>query len=125
MPKPSRTPRLSAPVPQFQIVVARGLIHGDVMQGRSSTGEPLCSFDLAVDDARGRCLIPISWRGVESPGLDHGDAVAVRGRVTKRFHRSGGATVVRTSVEVTEVVRFPRAASLARLIERAFQTGTT
>ena len=119
MPKPSRNPRLSAPVPQFQIVVASGTIRGPVVLGRSTAGEPLCSFDMRVDDGGGRCLVPVTWRGVEDPGLSAGDAVAVRGRIAKRFHRAGPATIARTSLDAVEVLRAPRATALERLQARA------
>lgn len=125
MPKPLRNPRRSAPVPQFQIVVASGTIRGPVVVGRSVAGEPLCSFDLHVDDAGGRCLVPVTWRGVENPGLDTGDAVAVRGRIAKRFHRAGAATIARTSLDAVEVLRAPRATALERLTARALVAGAS
>lgn len=126
MPMPSRNPGRSAPVPQFQIVVASGTINGPVVLGRSSAGEPLCSFDLRVDDAGGpHCLVPVTWRGVEHPGLDTGDAVAVRGRIAKRFHRAGAATIARTSLDAVEVLRAPRALALERLTARALVAGAS
>ena len=32
----------------FQIVILSGLVHGEVVSGVTSTGESLCSFDLAI-----------------------------------------------------------------------------
>lgn len=123
MPTPSRNPRRSAPVPQFQIVVASRTIRGPVVLGRSTAGEPLCSFDMRVDDGGGHCLVPVTWRGVEHPGLDTADVVAVRGRIMKRFHRVGAATIARTSLDAVEVLRAPRPTALERLTARAIVAG--
>ena len=115
----SRSSRQPAPVPQFQIAVVSGTIRGEVVLGRTSVGEPVCSFDLVVDDGGGRCLVPVTWRGVERPALAAGAAVAVRGRITKRFHRAGATTVARTALEAVEVAHAPRSATLQRLTDRA------
>ena len=105
----------------FQIVVLSGTVHGVVVSGVTSTGEPLCSFDLAVFDDNGRCLVPLTWRNVEAPLFAAGDSLVVRGRVVKRFHRSGAATVARTSVEVDEVIESPKPAAIRRLVARSVE----
>jgi hypothetical protein len=105
----------------FQIVVLSGVLHGDVVTGVTSTGEPVCSFDLQVVDESGRSLVPLTWRNVEAPVLADGAALVVRGRVVKRFHRAGPATVARTSVEVDEVLEAPSRAAVRRLVARAVE----
>jgi hypothetical protein len=103
----------------FQIVVLAGVVHGAVVAGVTRSGEPLCSFDLAVVDDAGRSLVPLTWRNVEPPEFAEGAALVVRGRVVKRFHRAGAATVARTSVEVDEVIESPKPAAVRRLVARA------
>ena len=110
-----------APSSSFQIVVLSGIVHGVIVAGVTSTGEPLCSFDLAVVDDNGRCLVPLTWRNVETPSFAAGDALVVRGRVVKRFHRAGAATVARTSVEVDEVIDSPKPAAIRKLVARSVE----
>ncbi len=111
-----------APATSFQIVVLSGVVHGSVVAGVTHSGEPLCSFDLAVIDDRGRSLVPLTWRNVELPSFEAGDPLVVRGRVVKRFHRAGAATVARTSVEVDEVLEAPKPAAVRRMISRSVET---
>jgi hypothetical protein len=105
----------------FQIVILSGLVHGEVVSGVTSTGESLCSFDLAISGDEGRCLVPLTWRNVVTPSFAAGDALVVRGRVVKRFHRAGAATIARTSVEVDEAIEAPKPAAIRRLVTRAVE----
>ena len=107
--------------PSFQIVVLSGTVHGVIVSGVTSTGESLCSFDLAVFDDNRRCLVPLTWRNVETPLFAAGDSLLVRGRVVKRFHRAGATTVARTSVEVDEVIESPKPAAIRRLVARSVE----
>lgn len=116
----SVTTRL-VPGAAFQIVILSGLVHGEVVSGVTSAGEPLCSFDLSILSDDGRCLVPLTWRNVATPSFGAGDALAVRGRVVKRFHRAGAATIARTSVEVDEVIEAPKPAAIRRLVARAIE----
>ena len=112
--------------PSFQIVVLSGTVHGVIVSGVTSTGESLCSFDLAVFDDNRRCLVPLTWRNVETPLFAAGDSLLVRGRVVKRFHRAGATTVARTSVEVDEVIAEAcRDPSPRRPVSRACQPRAT
>ncbi len=105
----------------FQIVILSGLVHGEVVSGVTSTGESLCSFDLAIVGEDGRCLVPLTWRNVATPSFAAGDALVVRGRVVKRFHRAGAATIARTSVEVDEAIEAPKPAAIRRMVTRAVE----
>ena len=108
------------PIPQFQFAVASGTVHGAVVTGESHDGAPVCSFDLLVlDPDTGRSLVPVTWRGAPVAELDDGAVVVARGRIEKRFHRAGGRTVPRTSLEATELHVAPRPAVIARLVARA------
>jgi len=113
---PSRATILA---PSFQCSVACGIVHGAVVFGVTQQGVSLCSFDLLVANEEGRHIVPVTLRDVEAPALDTGQLVAVRGHVTKRFSRSGAATVARCSIEAVEVLVAPRPAALRRLVERA------
>lgn len=113
---PSRAATLAR---SFQCSVACGIVHGAVVFGVSRQGVSLCSFDLLVVNEQGRHIVPVTLRDVEAPALATGDLVAVRGHVTKRFSRSGAATIARCSIEAVEVLLAPRPPALRRLVERA------
>ncbi len=95
-----------------------GVVHGEPVTTTTRDGVELTSFDVAVTDETGRALVPVTLRGAPCP-VTADDEIAVRGRVVKRFHRAGAATVARTSVEAVELLRSPRPAALRRLVERA------
>lgn len=115
----STPPRAALLARSFQCSVACGIVHGAVVFGVSQRGVSLCSFDLLIANEQGRHIVPITLRDVETPAIDTGQLVAVRGHVTKRFSRSGGATVARCSIEAVEVLVAPRPVALRRLVERA------
>lgn len=108
----------------LHVVLVAGIVHGAPVERTAHDGALLTSFDLSVVDADGRSLVPVSVRGV-AVQLAEGDAVAVRGHVRKRFHRSGGATVARTSVEAVDVIDATRPAAVRRLAERALVDATS
>lgn len=95
-------------------------MHGTVVTGESHDGSPVSSFDvLVIDPDLGRSIVPVTWRGAPCAGLETGAMVVVRGRVEKRFHRAGGRTVARTSLEATEIRVAPRAAAITGMVARA------
>lgn len=114
-----RTGPTARSIPQFQFAVVSGIVHGPIVTGASHDGVPVCSFDVAVADDAGRTLVPVTWRDAPRDAWCEGAAVVVRGRVEKRFHRQGGRTVARTSLEAAEIVVAPRPAALGKLLARA------
>jgi hypothetical protein len=104
--------------PALHVVLLTGVVHGEPVTTTTRDGVELTSFDVAVTDETGRALVPVTLRGAPCP-VTADDEIAVRGRVVKRFHRAGAATVARTSVEAVELLRSPRPAALRRLVERA------
>jgi hypothetical protein len=110
--------------PALHVVLLAGVVRGPVVERTASDGASLVSFDLAVRDLSGRSLVPVTMREADV-ALADGDPVALRGHVRKRFHRAGGATVARTSVEAVELIDASRPAAVRRLAERALVDATS
>lgn len=118
------TPTAGPAAPSLHVVLLAGVVRGPLVERVTHDGVALTSFDLAVVDLGGRSLVPVTVRDAAVAFAD-GDLVAVRGHVRKRFHRAGGATVARTSVEAVELIDATRPSTVRRLAERALVDATS
>ena len=115
----------------MNVVVLRGQVAGEVGWFESRAGVRIAAFDLVTVSGDGgkadrgdKDVVPVSW-GDPPAWADEivaGDELVVRGRVRKRFARSGGGTRPFTDVVAVQVVRASRRATVQRLLNDAADT---
>jgi hypothetical protein len=105
----------------MNVVVVRGRLAADPAWFETQAGVRIAGFDLVVETAEGRDIVPVSW--ADPPALagelGEGDVVVVRGRVRKRFARSGAGTRPYTDVLAQQVAKASRRASVLKLLNEA------
>jgi hypothetical protein len=107
----------------MNVVVLRGQVAGEIGWFESRAGVRIAGFDVATvpHDGGAKDIVPVSW--ADPPAwadeLAAGDVIVVRGRVRKRFARSGGGMRPFTDVVAAQVVKASRRAGVQRLLNDA------
>jgi hypothetical protein len=105
----------------MNVVVLRGQVAGEVGWFESRAGVRIAGFDLVTHTGDVRDVVPVSWGDPPAwaDELAAGDEVVVRGRVRKRFARSGGGMRPFTDVLAVQVVKASRRTAVQRLLAEA------
>jgi hypothetical protein len=107
----------------MNVVVLRGQVAAEIAWYESRAGVRIAGFDVTTTpaDGGGKEVVPVSW--ADPPAwadeLAVGDVVVVRGRVRKRFARSGGGLRPFTDVVAGQVVKASRRMAVQRLLNDA------
>ena len=104
------------------VVVLQGVLARPAVDVRLPSGDRLVSLEVTVRRHGGPAEpVPVQWPDPPAwvAALDTGTAVAVLGRVRRRFFRAGGATQSRTEVVATKVVRASARARVQALVDEA------
>ena len=106
------------------VVLLQGMLARPAVDVQLPSGDRLVSLEVTVRREGGPAEpVPVQW--ADPPAwaatLDTGTAVAVLGRVRRRFFRAGGATQSRTEVVATKVVRASTRAKVQALVNEAMR----
>jgi single-strand DNA-binding protein len=104
------------------LVVLQGVLARPAVDVQLPSGDRLVSLEVTVRREDGPAEpVPVQW--ADPPAwaatLDTGTAVAVLGRVRRRFFRVGGATQSRTEVVAARVVRASARAKVKAMVAEA------
>ena len=106
------------------VVVLQGVLARPAVDVQLPSGDRLVSLEVTVRRDSGPAEpVPVQW--ADPPAwaatLDTGTAVAVLGRVRRRFFRAGGATQSRTEVVARKVVRASARTKVQALVDEAVE----
>ena len=104
------------------VVVLLGVLARPAVDVQLPSGDRLVSLEVTVRRDGGPAEpVPVQWSDPPAwvAALDTGTAVAVLGRVRRRFFRAGGTTQSRTEVVATRVVRASARAKVQALVDEA------
>ena len=106
------------------VVVLQGMLARPAVDVQLPSGDRLVSLEVTVRREDGPAEpVPVQWTGPPAwaAALDTGTAVAVLGRVRRRFFRAGGVTQSRTEVVAARVVRASARAKVRALMDEAIR----
>lgn len=106
------------------VVVLQGLLARPAADVQLPSGDRLVSLEVTVRRDGGPAEpVPVQW--ADPPAwaatLDTGTAIAVLGRVRRRFFRAGGVTQSRTEVVAARVVKGSARAKVQALVDEAIR----
>lgn len=107
----------------MNVVVLRGQVAATPQWFDTRDGVRIAGFELVVDSGFGRERVPVSYADPPTwvADLNAEDPLVVRGRVRKRFVRSGASVRPFTDVVVEQAVRGKRRRQVDELVARAVE----
>jgi single-strand DNA-binding protein len=106
------------------VVVLQGVLARPAVDVHLPSGDRLVSLEVTVRRDGGPAEpVPVQWADPPAwaVALDTGTAVAVLGRVRRRFFRAGGVTQSRTEVVARRVVRASARTKVQALVDEAVE----